>query len=241
MVPRLLPLIPEHRTYVEVFAGSAKLLFAKEPSPFEVVNDLNGDVVNFFRIAKHRPAELAEAMKSECVHVERFRELQATAPTDELARALRFAYLVWYSFGGKGEQFARPTLAGRARRPIDRVRDLLAAVARRLARVGIEQRDYAEILERFDDADTFFYLDPPYLDYQPNGRYAPFTLERLRGLFAQLAQLKARWLLSFEDQPAVRDAAQEHGFSLRQVEVPYTLASQGQHKIGAELLIQNFA
>jgi DNA adenine methylase len=90
LVPQLLQMIPEHRTYVEVFAGSAKLLFAKEPSSFEVVNDLNGDVVNFFRVAKHRPAELAEAMESECIHAARFRELQAAAPTDELAQVLNF-------------------------------------------------------------------------------------------------------------------------------------------------------
>lgn len=60
----LLKLIPEHSLYVEVFAGSAKLLFAKAPSKMEVMNDLNGEVINFFRVAKHRPAELAERLES---------------------------------------------------------------------------------------------------------------------------------------------------------------------------------
>ena len=56
--------IPAHSLYVEVFAGSAKLLFAKEPSKAEVINDLNGDIANFFRVTKHRPAELAGSARN---------------------------------------------------------------------------------------------------------------------------------------------------------------------------------
>lgn len=75
----LLPLIPEHKHYVEVFAGSAKLLFAKPASDLEVMNDVSGDLINFFRIAKHRPAEMAEAFERDCIHAGRFRELLAEA------------------------------------------------------------------------------------------------------------------------------------------------------------------
>jgi DNA adenine methylase len=242
LVPHLLKMIPTHRNYVEVFAGSAKLLFAKEPSTLEVLNDLNGDVVNFFRIAKHRPAELAEALEHECVHAARFLELSAEAtPDDELDRALRFAYLTWYSFGGKGTHFARPTVRGRARKPLDSVRGLLEALARRLSAVCIEQKNFAEILARFDAEETFFYLDPPYLNFGSNDRYAPFTLERLQKLFTQLRGLKARWLMSFEDHSAVRAAVRECGFSMTSVEVPYTLASGNRQKGGREVLICNYS
>jgi DNA adenine methylase len=102
----LLGLVPPHRVYVEVFAGSAKLLFAKEPSPREILNDLNGEVTNFFRVAKHRPAALAEMFERETIHAGRFRELLAADSHDELERALRFAYLAWYSYGSKGQHFA---------------------------------------------------------------------------------------------------------------------------------------
>jgi len=57
----LIELLPAHRAYVEVFSGSAKLLFAKEPSEWEIVNDVNDDLLNFFRVAKHRPAESVRA------------------------------------------------------------------------------------------------------------------------------------------------------------------------------------
>ena len=133
----LLDLVPEHEIYAEVFAGSAKLLFAKDPCGLEVLNDLNGDLINFFRVAKHRPAELAELLEIECIHAGRFRELRTQAqPVTEIERALRFAYLVWYSFGAKGEHFASSSARSpKAKRPLDRVRELLRATADRLAKV----------------------------------------------------------------------------------------------------------
>src|SRR5262245_1274202 len=87
----LLALIPQHKAYVEVFAGSAKLLFAKEPSHWEIINDINGDLVNFFRVAKHRPGELAELLEHDLVAAGRFAELRASATCEnEIERALRF-------------------------------------------------------------------------------------------------------------------------------------------------------
>src|SRR4051812_38756618 len=54
---QLMAVIPPHKAYVEVFCGSAKLLFAKKPSHWEIINDFNGDLINFFRVVRHRPAE----------------------------------------------------------------------------------------------------------------------------------------------------------------------------------------
>jgi DNA adenine methylase len=242
LVRTLLPLIPQHRNYIEVFAGSAKLLFAKQPSTLEVINDLNGEVINFFRVAKHRPAELAEALEHECVHAERFRELLANPDSRfELDRAIQFAYLAWFSFGGKGKNFARASAKNpEISKAIDRVRDLLRKVSERLNRVLIETRDFEEIINRYDHKDTFFYLDPPYVEFSPNGRYAPLSKERRTQMFERLAKTKAKWLLSFEDHAEARHAAKEHGFALRKVGVVYTLSGNATPKLGRELLISNY-
>jgi len=227
----LLALIPEHEIYVEVFAGSAKLLFAKPPAPCEVMNDLNGDVTNFFRVAKHRPAALAELFDHEIVHAERFRDLRgAPAGEDELHRALRFAYLVWYSYGAKGEHFASASAkelegGARVRKSLDRVRELLDQTAARLRGVLIEQRSFEEILTRYDSPATFFYLDPPYVKFQANGRYQALTTEQREAMFAQLARLQGSFLLSFDDCAEVRTLARRHGFHVKAVEVAYTLGS----------------
>lgn len=244
LLKTLLALIPEHKIYVEVFAGSAKLLFAKEPAGFEALNDLNGEVTNFFRVAKHRAAELAERLELECVHAERFRDLRACKlPRCEVERALRFAYLAWYSFGAKGEHFASSSAHNtKAKRSLERVRELLAATAKRLHTVLIEQRDFAEILDRYDSPGTFFYLDPPYTSFQPNGRYRPLPAERRAELFARLAKSKGKFLMSFDDCAEIRGLAKECGFKLRPVRVSYSISGPARPSTSArEVLIANFA
>lgn len=242
LVRRLLPLIPAHRNYVEVFAGSAKLLFAKESSKLEVLNDINGDLINFFRVAKHRPSHLAERMEQECIHAARFRDLIADPHRQcELDRAVRFAYLAWYSFGGKGLHFARASAKNpEVKHPLDSVREVFERTSARLSRVLIEQRDFHEILNRYDHRDTFFYLDPPYIEYQPNGRYEPLSKERRATMFESLSRLKARWLMSFEDHAEARAAAKAYGFMLRRVGVVYTLSGAAKRNTTDELLISNF-
>ena len=242
MKKTLLGLVPEHNIYAEVFAGSAKLLFAKEPAGLEVMNDLNGDVTNFFRVAKHRPAELAERFEVECIHAGRFRELRASADEPgEIDRAMRFAYLAWFSFGGKGQHFASLSAKSpKAKRPLDRVRELLREVAARLARVLIEQRDFLEILARYDSSGTFFYLDPPYVAFQPNGRYEPLAPEQRKKLFGTLKRIEGKFLLSFDDHPEVRELAAKHRFQVKPVDVVYTLAGSAPRKAAPELLIANY-
>ncbi len=240
LVPTLLKLLPAHTVYCEVFAGSAKLLFAKEPSRREVLNDLSGDVTNFFRVVKHRGSELAERLELECIHAGRFRELRESAPACEVDRALRFAYLTWYSFSAKGEHFARPALAGGNRKPLDTVRELLRRTAERLAAVYIEERDFAEMLGRYDSPDTLFYLDPPYVAFQTNGRYEPLHQERRTEMFAAIAELKGKCLVSFDDHPEIRALAKTNRLQLREVSVRYTLGGTDKAVQAGELLIANY-
>lgn len=238
----LLSLIPKHTIYAELFAGSAKLLFAKVPSKAEVLNDLNGDVTNFYRVAKYRAAELAERMSLDCIHAGRFRELRAAKPECEVDRALRFLYLTRYSFGAKGEHFAQGNALSPKCKPLSVIRDVLAATAERLATVRIEQQDFAFILKRYDSAGTFFYLDPPYVDYGANGRYEPLDESRREEMFALLARLKGKFLLSFDDHPEIRRRAKQHGFRLREEQVQYSLAAHaGSRKKAGELLVANYS
>lgn len=229
LLKTLLARIPQHSIYVEVFSGSAKLLFAKEPSHAEVINDLNGEVMNFFRVVKHRAAELSEELEHEIVHPERFRELKQESSLDEVQRALRFAFTTWYSYGAKGDHFAAAALSdlvrGTARRPIDQVREMLERTSQRLSKVRIEQRDFTELLRRFDSPETFFYLDPPYVAFGNLGRYEPMTAERREELFGLLANLQGSFLLSFDNHPEIRELAGRYGLKMETAETRYGLGS----------------
>jgi DNA adenine methylase len=241
----LLAAIPQHKAYVEVFAGSAKLLFAKDPSPWEILNDANDDLVNFFRVAKHRPSELAERLEHDLIAAGRFTELKQAVPRgSEIDRALQFAYLTWYSFGSKGEHFASMKIGQlmKAKAPVKRslirVRTLLADVAERLRSVLVENRDFADCVRRYDSRDTFFYCDPPYTEFQENGRYKPLGA-RNRELFKVLAGIKGKFLLSFDDAEEVRNLTREFSFRTTRVKVSYTLA-QKKGMIANEVLISNY-
>src|SRR6185369_5922839 len=160
---------------------------------WEIINDINDDLVNFFRVAKHRPSELAERLEHDLIAAGRFTELKQEKPSgNEIERALRFAYLTWYSFGSKGEHFASLQIKhlAKAKAPVKRslirVRTLLAEVAERLRNVLVENRDFADCIRRYDCPETFFYCDPPYTEFGDNGRYKALG-ERNRELFQVLA------------------------------------------------------
>jgi len=143
----------------------------------------------------------------------------------------------------KGEHFASANAklfeGGKVKRSLDRVRVLLDETSARLRHVLIEQRSFEQILTRYDSPATWFYLDPPYVHYQANGRYAALSEEQRVALFAQLASLQGSFLLSFDDCVEVRALARQHGFHVRRVEVGYTLgctAASRSQKAG-ELLI----
>jgi DNA adenine methylase len=245
LLKTLLAAIPPHEAYVEVFAGSAKLLFAKQPSRWEILNDINDDLVNFFRVAKHRPSELAEQLEHDFIAAGRFSELKQSAPRQqEIERAVRFIYLAWYSFGCKGEHFASTKIEqlGKTKVPVkkslQRVRTLLSDVAERLRNVLVENRDFATCIRRYDSAHTFFYCDPPYTEFAPNARYKPMG-ERNRELFQVLSRIKGKFLLSYDDSREIRALVREFNFTAARKKVPYSLASTGRSQ-GKEVLISNY-
>ena len=201
LLTHLLPLIPPHTSYVEVFGGGLALLCAKAPSPVEVVNDINQDLITFYRVLKYHPA----ALHAELDHVPNsrrdFEDYLAQSGFTDIQRASRWFLRNKLSFGGQGRHFAitrtQPLPGRRARAAA------LCALHDRLDHVTIENRDWRHILDAYDAAGTFFFLAPPYFDAGADN-YAGWTEAELAALCARLQTLKGRWLLTYQDHPAVR-------------------------------------
>jgi len=165
LAPWIVKHFPPRHVYVEAFGGSAAVLLSKEPSPVEVYNDLDGEVVNFFRVLREQPEDLARAIAF--TPYARSELDTAWEPTDDpLEAARRFAVRSWMAIGGpttrwkSGFRFRRDRMAVLLRWWRE-MPERLAAVAFRLQGVLIENRDYREILEDFDGPKTLFYFDPP--------------------------------------------------------------------------------
>ncbi|MFZ8803112.1 MAG: DNA adenine methylase [Candidatus Calescibacterium sp.] len=165
MIKFLLQFVPPHKVYVEVFGGSGALLFAKEPSKLEVFNDIDSEVVNFFRILrdKRKFKEFYRQVSLVPYSREEFKNfLKTLGEGNEVERAVKFFVCVKQSFGGQlqntGWSYGKTTNKD-VSAYLSAIENL-PQVVERLRRVQIENRDYRKIFEIYDSEDTFFLLRP---------------------------------------------------------------------------------
>jgi DNA adenine methylase len=192
IAPWIIQHFPPHITYCEPFCGGASVLFRKAPSRFEVINDLNGDVVNFFDMLRARPDDLIHAI--ELTPYARSEYLRAyDRDGDSLERARRFYIRSRQSFGsGEGKNRTGWRYQANNRRGTSVVgewdkTDHLWEAARRLKTVQIECDDALQVIERFDTPQTLFYVDPPYLFETRSSKEHRYTHELTAAEHCQLA------------------------------------------------------
>lgn len=169
LAPWIISKFPRHQHYVEPCGGAASVLLQKPISPIETYNDLNGDVVNFFKVLRERPEELAHVIRWTPWARQEF-EASRESVGDELERARRF--WVYQTMGvdaapGKGSKTGLRLDSTGVYIPdrFDRERTIqdLFATATRLRSVQIESRPMNDILMRLDGRLVLFYIDPPYV------------------------------------------------------------------------------
>lgn len=168
----LLPLLPPTNVFVDVFGGSAAVLLNRAPSRYEIYNDINGHVVNFFRVLRD-PAK-TEALISQLRNTPYSREEFAEAHSeceDDVERARRFYIRARQSFSGKmGDRTWDISIGPTAPKAHTwkRAVDGLGVVAERLREIHIEHARWRKVLETYDGPQTLFYIDPPYGDVSGN-------------------------------------------------------------------------
>jgi DNA adenine methylase len=170
----LLPLLPECHHYCEPFAGSAAVLLNRVPSPVETYNDLDGEVVNFFRVLRDQSDTLVRAIGLTPFSREEF--YIACGPSEpglsNLERARRFfvrarqvrtglAQTASLGRWANCKNTTRAGMSGVVSRWLGSV-EQLPAIAERLLRVQVENRPALDVIKLYDDSETLFYCDPPY-------------------------------------------------------------------------------
>jgi DNA adenine methylase len=208
----IVSLIPEHTCYVEPFAGAAWVLFAKPPSPVEVLNDINEELITFFRVVRDKPEELIASFEWELVARAEFERLAHLDPTQlsDVQRAHRFYYLIMAGWGGESSYPRFQTSisdGGHGNRLIGalkHLRDRIEPVHKRLRTVIIECLDWQVCIDRYDTPTTVMYIDPPYpgngVNYANNMR----SWADHQRLADRLNSAKCKWILSSYDTPEVR-------------------------------------
>ena len=196
----------DHVCYCEPFSGAAWVFFRKEPSKVEVINDLDGELVNFWRVVQNHLQPFMDYFKWAVISRKLWllENRKDPATLTDLQRASRYYYLQRLGFAGKT---ADRTFGLSASRPMNlnltTMEETLLEVHWRMERATIENLDGCLCIERYDRPDTFFYIDPPY--YDMSQCYAhKFLEEDFMRLEKTLRKIKGRFLLSLNDHADVR-------------------------------------
>lgn len=206
LLPHLLPIAAKlpHTRYVEVFAGGAALLFAREPVKREVLNDVDGELVRLYRVVANHLDEFVRQFRWTLTAREEFDRQRRQPPEclTDIQRAVRFFYLQRLCFGGKASGRTFGGGVGAKRLNLLRLEEDLSAAHLRLHQVLIEQLPWQNCIQRYDTPETLFFLDPPY--YETEGYGMPFELEQYDQLAETMANLQGRAILTINDHPAMR-------------------------------------
>lgn len=238
----IIDLIPEdHTKYIEVFGGGLSVLYSKEPSKLEVVNDINSELINLHRSIRTNPQTLSMYLNQLFISREIFNDikLKRLKPRNKIEAAAFYLYLLTQSFGSKGDNFAMSAKSGR--KPKDIYRSY-SKWSQRLKGVTIENKSFQKLIPLYDKEDAFFYVDPPYVAtesyYKNTGGFGKKEHEELAAL---LKGVKGRFLLSYNDCELVRELYKD--FNIRSTkEISYTLGKNkaGNHKKVVEVFITNY-
>jgi DNA adenine methylase len=196
----LLPLLPLAHHYCEPFGGSAAVFLNREPSPVETYNDIDGEVVNFFRVLRDQKEALIEAIGLTPFSREEFQLAidKSGSNISDLERARRFYVrarqvrtgLAQTASNGRWancRNTSRAGMSGAVSRWLGAVDDL-PAIAERLLRAQIENDEAIAVIQRYDSEETLFYCDPPY-PHESRGDSKAYSFEMTNEQHEKLAIL----------------------------------------------------
>ena len=161
VIPRLLEY---SHTYCEPFCGAASILLNRPCSSREIINDIDGNVVNFFRMLRERGPELIEKCQLTPFaydEFERCRERMAQGIEDPIERARAWYVLTAQSRAGEYAHRWKSVAKSEAQFA-NRVDEAFPVIVNRLRRVSISNKDAVDLIEQIDGSEVTLYIDPPY-------------------------------------------------------------------------------
>ena len=198
-----------HDCYAEPFCGMAGVFLRRTARPkAEILNDINGDIVNLYRVVREHPGELARQFDWTLGSRSEFRRLLEVPPATltDVQRAARFAYLQNLRFAGKPSGTSvnfGPYYANRMRAP--RMHRRIEIAHRRLQGVHIESLPWDVFIDRYDRPFTLFYIDPPYWGHEADYGKGLFARDDFARMAELLRGLKGRFILSLRPPRGARD------------------------------------
>ena len=236
----ILSIIPPHKIYAEPFAGAGWVFFKKERAKVEILNDINGELINFYKVIKNSPDEFCNEYELLPKSRELFDEFVNVDidNTDNLQRAVRFYYILMLNFGGRFNRFTfTPRNDGIKQINFDKLPDTIKKAHERLRNVYVERVDYKNIIKKWDKKDTLFFLDPPYLTTTESDYEEGLDIYKYVELRDLLLNIEGKFILTTDDEISLREIFKE--FYINESDVFYSVSKdkKREHK---ELIITNY-
>lgn len=183
---QIINILPEHRIYLEPFLGSGAVFFNKTPCNTEILNDLDGDIVNLFTCIRDYPEELSVLIELTPYSREEYKKSYDRESCTALERARRF--IIRCNMARAGMQYyssawrhAGPVLGATCKQRVsgawNKLPGEIIEAARRLKDAEIEQTDAIELIKKYNRSDCLIYADPPYLLSTRRQRYYNIEME----------------------------------------------------------------
>lgn len=246
LIPKILPLIPEHKMYAEPFVGGGAIFFSKPPSGIEILNDTNTELINFYKILQNKFVEL-DSMVKVTLHSRRLhKDAEVVYNHPHLFDEVKRAWAVWVlstqSFcamldGSWGYDKVKNTTT----KKISNKRNQFSEeMAERMQNVQLECADALYIIKSRDTLDTFFYCDPPYFNSNC-GHYDGYSEQDFENLLILLSEIKGKFILSSYPSPLLEKYIKKYGWKFKCFESGVSVNSKGGYlKRKWEMVTSNF-
>ena len=244
LVSTILPLIPDHHIYTETFCGGAAIYFAKRPSPVEVINDINQELINFYRVLKNKREDLV-AFIEETLHSRRMhKDAYVIYTNPHLFSDVKRAWALWtlskQGFSGQLSNSWGYDVQGKSMgTKIDNAkRSLTIEFQKRIEKTTIECGDALAVIERFDRENSFHYVDTPYFN-SDCGHYGGYSQEDFEQCLKVLEKVKGKFLLSNYPSDILDQYIEKNGWFVvdHEFKVAVTAAT---NKTKIERLVANY-
>ena len=245
MLKHIRPLIPGHTLYCEPFAGGAAVFFDKQPVKVNVINDLNGELINFYKtVVSDYDALRKEIQKTlHCRNQHQHAWYIYNNPDyfDNVQRAWAVFMLSKMGFAGQlSNSFGFDKSEGRHARKMRNISDAINEDLKVLLQQStLECDDAFAIIKRYDCSHAWFFLDPPYVGSDMGHYSGMFNEKSLAQLLDICVELKGKFMLTMYPHERIKEYADSHGWIIHKVERTVT-ASKTTRRKQEEWLICNY-
>lgn len=244
LTPTILRQVPPHKVYAEPFTGGAAIFFAKEPSPCEILNDTNGELINFYEVCKRDFSALQQKIEIPLHCRTMHEDAEVIYASPRLFTPVQRAWAVWMlassSYGSKlNGSFAYDRVGTTSKNLANKRKAFTIDYSIRLQNVQIECCDALRIIQSRDTPETFFYCNPPYVgSYQ--GHYDGYAQEDFDKLLETLASIKGKFLLSSYRNTTLSEYRTRHNWFQRELKMNCSMTNHKNPSAKIEVLTANY-